>query len=91
VLNPPRRQYTSPTERLRIRRELPAVSSEHAADLLGDAGAAELPEHRTTGTPNYGPSGHRTENNEDYAKASLKKYRPIAARNEDKKVFNGLL
>ncbi|MGH3831551.1 MAG: hypothetical protein ACRDRS_14090 [Pseudonocardiaceae bacterium] len=28
---------------------------------------------------------------EAYAKASLKKYRPIAARNEDKKVFNGLL
>jgi len=28
---------------------------------------------------------------EDYAKSSLKKYRPIAARNEDKKVFNGLL
>ena len=28
---------------------------------------------------------------EGYAKASLKKCRPIAARNEDKKVFNGLL
>jgi hypothetical protein len=28
---------------------------------------------------------------EAYAKASLKKYRPIAARNEDKKVFSGLL
>jgi len=28
---------------------------------------------------------------EGYAKASLKKYRPIAARNEDKKVFSGLL
>jgi hypothetical protein len=28
---------------------------------------------------------------ESYAKASLKKYRSIAARNEDKKVFNGLL
>jgi hypothetical protein len=28
---------------------------------------------------------------EAYAKASLKKYRPIAARNDDKKVFSGLL
>jgi cellulose biosynthesis protein BcsQ len=28
---------------------------------------------------------------EDYAKPSLKKYRPIAARNEDRKVFSGLL
>jgi 8-oxo-dGTP pyrophosphatase MutT (NUDIX family) len=28
---------------------------------------------------------------EDYAKPSLKKYRPIAARNEGKKVFSGLL
>jgi hypothetical protein len=28
---------------------------------------------------------------EGYAKLSLKKYRPIAARNEDRKVFNGLL
>ena len=28
---------------------------------------------------------------EGYAKASLKKYRPIAARNEDKKIFSGLL
>jgi hypothetical protein len=28
---------------------------------------------------------------EDYAKPSLKKYRPMAARNEDKKVFSGLL
>jgi hypothetical protein len=28
---------------------------------------------------------------EDYAKLSLKKYRPIAARNEDEKVFKGLL
>jgi hypothetical protein len=28
---------------------------------------------------------------EGYAKASLKKYRPTAARNEDKKVFSGLL
>ncbi len=28
---------------------------------------------------------------EGYAKPSLKKYRPIAARNEDKKVFSGLL
>ena len=28
---------------------------------------------------------------EAYAKPTLKKYRPIAARNEDKKVFNGLL
>ena len=28
---------------------------------------------------------------EGYAKASLKKCTPIAARNEDKKVFNGLL
>ncbi len=27
---------------------------------------------------------------EAYAKLSLKKYRPIAARNEDKKVFSGL-
>jgi hypothetical protein len=27
---------------------------------------------------------------EGYAKLSLKKYRPIAARNEDEKVFNGL-
>jgi len=30
-------------------------------------------------------------NIEAYAKVSLKKYRPIAARNEDKKVFSGLL
>ncbi|MGH3721344.1 MAG: hypothetical protein ACRDRI_21335 [Pseudonocardiaceae bacterium] len=29
--------------------------------------------------------------NEDYAKTFLKKYRPIAARNEDRKVFSGLL
>jgi hypothetical protein len=28
---------------------------------------------------------------EDYAKPSLKKYRPMTARNEDKKVFSGLL
>lgn len=28
---------------------------------------------------------------ETYAKLSLKKYRPMAARNEDKKVFSGLL
>jgi Phage integrase family len=28
---------------------------------------------------------------EAYAKPTLKKYRPMAARNEDKKVFNGLL
>jgi hypothetical protein len=28
---------------------------------------------------------------EGYAKLSLKKYRPIAARNEDEKVFNGRL
>jgi RNA-directed DNA polymerase len=28
---------------------------------------------------------------EDYAKPSLKKYRPMAARNEDEKVFSGLL
>jgi Protein of unknown function (DUF4238) len=28
---------------------------------------------------------------EAYAKASLKKYRPIAVRNDDKKVFSGLL
>jgi hypothetical protein len=28
---------------------------------------------------------------EAYAKPSLKKYKPIAARNEDKKVFSGLL
>ena len=28
---------------------------------------------------------------EGYAKLSLKKYRPIAARNDDKKVFSGLL
>jgi hypothetical protein len=28
---------------------------------------------------------------EAYAKLSLKKYRPMAARNEDKKVFSGLL
>ena len=28
---------------------------------------------------------------EGYAKLSLKKYRPMAARNEDKKVFSGLL
>ena len=28
---------------------------------------------------------------EAYAKLSLKKYRAIAARNEDKKVFSGLL
>jgi hypothetical protein len=28
---------------------------------------------------------------EAYAKVSLKKYRPMAARNEDKKVFSGLL
>jgi hypothetical protein len=27
---------------------------------------------------------------EGYAKLSLKKYRPITARNEDEKVFNGL-
>jgi hypothetical protein len=27
---------------------------------------------------------------EGYAKLSLKKYKPIAARNEDEKVFNGL-
>jgi hypothetical protein len=31
------------------------------------------------------------EDAEAYAKPTLKKYRPIAARNEDKKVFNGLL
>jgi hypothetical protein len=29
--------------------------------------------------------------NEAYAKPFLRKYRPIAARNEDKKVFSGLL
>ncbi len=29
--------------------------------------------------------------NETYAKLSLKKHMPMAARNEDKKVFNGLL
>jgi hypothetical protein len=28
---------------------------------------------------------------EGYAKLSLKKYRPVAARNEDEKVFNGRL
>jgi hypothetical protein len=28
---------------------------------------------------------------EAYAKLSLKKYRPMAARNEGKKVFSGLL
>ena len=28
---------------------------------------------------------------EGYAKLSLKKYRPIAARKDDEKVFNGLL
>jgi hypothetical protein len=28
---------------------------------------------------------------ENYAKPSLKKYKPTAARNEDKKVFSGLL
>lgn len=28
---------------------------------------------------------------EGYAKPSLKKYKPIAARNEDEKVFSGLL
>jgi len=33
----------------------------------------------------------RLEGDEVYAKASLKKYRPMAARNEDKKVFSGLL
>ncbi|MBV9141290.1 MAG: hypothetical protein JO115_10290 [Pseudonocardiales bacterium] len=33
----------------------------------------------------------RFEDSEAYAKASLKKYRPMAARNEDKKVFSGLL
>ena len=31
------------------------------------------------------------EDKEAYAKLSLKKYRPIAARNEDKNVFSGLL
>ncbi|MGH3856685.1 MAG: hypothetical protein ACRDR6_25005 [Pseudonocardiaceae bacterium] len=33
----------------------------------------------------------RPQHYEAYAKASVKKYRPMAARNEDKKVFNGLL
>jgi hypothetical protein len=32
-----------------------------------------------------------TTHTEGYAKLSLKKYRPIAARNEDRKVVNGLL
>lgn len=31
------------------------------------------------------------EDREAYAKLSLKKYRPMAARNVDKKVFSGLL
>jgi hypothetical protein len=33
----------------------------------------------------------RTAGRTDYAKPSLKKYRPMTARNEDKKVFSGLL
>jgi hypothetical protein len=32
-----------------------------------------------------------SEHMEGYAKLSLKKYRPMAARNEDKNVFSGLL
>ena len=36
-------------------------------------------------------SESRCQDCEAYAKASLKKYRPIAARNEDKKVCSGLL
>jgi transposase len=40
-----------------------------------------LPRHRNTEFLKF----------EDYAKPSLKKYRPTAARNEDKKVFSGLL
>jgi hypothetical protein len=35
--------------------------------------------------------GDNTGHIEAYAKLSLKKYRPMAARNENKKVFSGLL
>lgn len=38
-----------------------------------------------------GSCGYQWTVEEAYAKASLKKYRPTAARNEDKKVFSGLL
>jgi hypothetical protein len=37
------------------------------------------------------PAVTRLNDPEGYAKLSLKKYMPIAARNEDTKVFNGLL
>jgi hypothetical protein len=43
-------------------------------------------EHRDTRLPGMTVTDH-----EGYAKLSLKKYSPIAARNEDRKVFNGLL
>jgi hypothetical protein len=39
----------------------------------------------------WGAASAGSVDSEAYAKASLKKYRPMAARNEDKKVFSGLL
>jgi hypothetical protein len=39
----------------------------------------------------YEPLSLSLLDSEAYAKLSLKKYRPMAARNEDKKVFSGLL
>jgi len=56
--------------------------------------------HNLVGFPELGLMAHRgawhlavghRRGIEGYAKLSLKKYRPIAARNEDRKVFSGLL
>jgi hypothetical protein len=43
------------------------------------------------GAQQRGRGTRLTQQLEDYAKPSLKKYKPTAARNEDKKVFSGLL
>jgi hypothetical protein len=46
--------------------------------------------HDITG-PGISAAIEKEANHEPYAKLNLKKYKPMAARNEDKKVSSGLL
>jgi hypothetical protein len=62
------------------------IRSSFAGDMLEAVKRREFLSGMAT-TVGFGAVGGM----EGYAKLSLKKYRPIAARNEDRKVFNGLL
>jgi len=59
--------------------------------LSGESEPPKFGNARDLLSSSLGANATEVLNNEAYAKVSLKKYRPIAARNEDKKVFSGLL